>query len=405
VAYQTAYLKANYPAEFMAAQLSNNMNDIKEVTNLMEEARRQGVPVLGPDVNESSFKFTVNPEGAVRFGLGAMRGVGEGAVVAIVEGRADGPYTSLFDFARRVNLKDCNKRVFEALALGGGFDSFGLHRAQFFALDAKERPLLELAVRYGAATQESENSAQVSLFGSDDGAMDIPEPAVPDCEPWPSMDLLNKERDIVGVYISGHPLDKFRLELEHVCAKGGLARLDNLEAERGKVLTFGGLIGNSDHRISKSGRPWGAFSLEDYHGVHEFRCFGEDYVKFKEFMVDGWMVLVTVRVQEQGFGREGFEAKLQAIELLADAREKRIGRLRLQVQLSALDDDWVKRFTSSVASHPGPVGVTLEVYDDDAKLEMPSRTSKVALDDAFVQELEALCVPGKAHYRLELKRT
>jgi len=303
-----------------------------------------------------------------------------------------------------VNLKDCNKRVFEALALGGGFDSFGLHRAQFFALDVKERPLLELAVRYGAATQESENSAQVSLFGGDDGAMEIPEPPVPECEPWPSMDLLNKERDIVGVYISGHPLDRFRLELDHLCAKDGLTRLDNLEQERGKTLTFGGLITSCEHRISKSGRPWGFFALEDYKGTHEFRCFGEDYVKFKEFMVEGWMVLVTTRVQEQGFGRDGMEAKLQSIELLSEAREKRIGRLRVQVQLSALNDGWVDTFTSSVEQHPGPVGVTLEIYDDEAKLEMPSRTSKVQLDDAFVAALEELCIPGKAQYRLDMKR-
>ncbi len=404
VAYQTAYLKANYPAEFMAAQLSNNMNDIKEVTNLMEEARRQGVPVLGPDVNESSFKFTVNKEGAVRFGLGAMRGVGEGAVLAIIDGRTDSPYTSLFDFARRVNLKDCNKRVFEALALGGGFDSFGLHRAQFFAPDHKDRPLIELAVRYGAATQDSANSAQVSLFGGDDGAMDIPEPPIPECETWASMDLLNKERDIVGVYISGHPLDKFRLELDHLCAKGGLSRLDNLEQEKGKMLTFGGLISSCEHRISKSGRPWGFFAIEDYKGTHEFRCFGEDYVKFKEFMVEGWMVMVTTQVKEQGFGREGLEAKLQSIELLSEAREKRIGRLRIQIQLSALNDGWVDRFTTSVANHPGPVGVTLEIYDDEAKLDMPSRTSKVQLDDQFVSDLEELCIPGKAQYRLDLKR-
>ncbi|MEY3010971.1 MAG: hypothetical protein RLZZ314_1613 [Bacteroidota bacterium] len=404
IAYQTAYLKANYPAEFMAAQLSNNMNDIKEVTNLMEEARRQGVRVLGPDVNESAFKFTVNKEGAIRFGLGAMRGVGEGAVLAIIEGRSEAPYASLFDFARRVNLKDCNKRVFEALALGGGFDSFGLHRAQFFALDAKERPLLELAVRYGAATQESESSAQVSLFGGDEGAMDIPEPPVPECAPWADMDLLNKERDIVGVYISGHPLDRFRLELDHLCAQNGLTRLENLEQERGKTLTFGGLITSCEHRISKSGRPWGFFALEDYTGTHEFRCFGEDYVKFKEFMVEGWMVLITTRVQEQGFGRDGMEAKLQSIELLSEAREKRIGRLRVQVQLSALNDGWVDTFAASVAKHPGSVGVTLEIYDDEAKLEMPSRTSKVQLDDAFVATLEELCIPGKAQYRLDMKR-
>ena len=404
VAYQTAYLKANYPAEFMAAQLSNNMNDIKEVTNLMEESRRQGVPVLGPDVNESAFKFTVNKDGAIRFGLGAMRGVGEGAVIAIVEGREGSTYTSLFDFACRVNLKDCNKRVFEALAVGGAFDSFGLHRAQFFALDHKDRTLIELAVRFGAANQETANSAQASLFGGDDGAMDIPEPPVPECEEWPSMDLLNKERDIVGVYISGHPLDKFRFELEHLCAKGGLTRLDNLAQEKGKKLTFGGLILACEHRISKAGRPWGFFSIEDFKGVYEFRCFGEDYVKFKEFMVEGWMVMVTAQVKEQGYGREDLEAKIQSIELLSEAREKRISRLHIQIQLSALDDGWVNRFSSSVEKHPGTVGVTLEIYDDEAKLDMPSRTSKVQLHDEFVSDLEQLCISGQAQYRLDLKK-
>ena len=186
--------------------------------------------------------------------------------------------------------------------------------------------------------------------------------------------------------------------------KGGLERLQDLVPERGKVLTFGGLIASAEHRISKSGRPWGMFTLEDYRGTHEFKCFGEDYVKFKEFMVEGWMVIVFTRVQEQGYGREGLEAKLQSMELLADAREKRIGRLRIQVQLSALNDDWVKQFTENVQSHPGSVGVSLEVYDEDQKLEMASRTQKVQLDDAFVDELEALCVPGKAQYRLELKR-
>ena len=359
---------------------------------------------MGPDVNESSFKFTVNKEGAIRFGLGAMRGVGEGAVIAIVEGREGTPYSSLFDFSTRVNLKDCNKRVFEALALGGGFDSFGLHRAQFFAPDHKDRPLVELAVRYGAATQESANSAQASLFGGEDGAMDIPEPPIPECEPWASMDLLNKEREIVGVYISGHPLDKFRLEVDYLCAKDGLARLDNMDREKGKMLTFGGLITAAEHRISKSGRPWGFFALEDYHGAHEFRCFGEDYVRFKEFMVEGWMVMVTTHVKEQGYGREGLEAKLQAIELLSEARAKRISRLRVQIQLASIDEGWVEAFTTSVSDHPGNVGLTLEVYDEEKKLDMPSRSSRVELADAFVDKLEALCIPGKAQFRLELKR-
>ncbi|MGB1944434.1 MAG: DNA polymerase III subunit alpha, partial [Flavobacteriales bacterium] len=186
VAYQTAYLKANYPAEYMAAVLSNNMNDIKQVTLFMEESRHRGIPVLGPDVNESLFKFRVNAEGAIRFGLGAMRGVGEGAVQSVIDGRNDGAgaYKSLFDFARRVNPKDVNKRVFEALALGGAFDGFeGLHRAQFFAEDEKGRTLIELAARYGAGHQEAESSAQASLFGGME-EMEMPEPAIPVCEPW-----------------------------------------------------------------------------------------------------------------------------------------------------------------------------------------------------------------------------
>ena len=190
IAYQTAYLKANYPAEYMAAVLSNNMSDIKSVTMYMEEARHRGVPVLGPDVNESIFKFRVNKEGAIRFGLGAMRGVGEGAVEAIIAGREDGAqeYKSLFDFARRVNPKDVNKRVFESLALGGGFDGFeGIHRAQYFALDQKGRALIELAARYGAGHQDAENSAQASLFGGME-EMEMPEPAIPVCEPWEQMD-------------------------------------------------------------------------------------------------------------------------------------------------------------------------------------------------------------------------
>ena len=219
VAYQTAYLKANYPAEYMAAVLSNNMSDIKQVTLFMEEARHRGIPVLGPDVNESLFKFRVNPAGAIRFGLGAMRGVGEGAVAAVVEGRGDGDgtYKSLFDFARRVSPKDINKRVFEALALGGAFDGFeGLHRAQFFAEDEKGRTLIELAARYGAGHQESESSAQASLFGGME-EMEMPEPAIPVCDPWDQMDLLARERDVIGVYISGHPLDKFRFEMKHLC--------------------------------------------------------------------------------------------------------------------------------------------------------------------------------------------
>jgi len=409
VAYQTAYLKANYPAEYMAAVLSNNMSDIKQVTLFMEEARHRGIPVLGPDVNESLFKFRVNPAGAIRFGLGAMRGVGEGAVAAVVEGRGDGDgtYKSLFDFARRVSPKDINKRVFEALALGGAFDGFdGLHRAQFFAEDEKGRTLIELAARYGAGHQESESSAQASLFGGME-EMEMPEPAIPVCDPWDQMDLLARERDVIGVYISGHPLDKFRFEMKHLCSPAeGLEVLNEPLAWRGKELRFAGRVVEAQHRISKAGKPFGSVTLEDYRGSERFMLFGEDYLKFKDYLVEGWFVFVRGSVEQKRFRDDpnDVEFKVRQIELLADVREKWVSRLFLQLDLSALDEGRLESIGQMIESHPGPVGLTVEVHDNGMALEMPSRTRKVTLDDGFVEELDALIAGGGIQYRLETAR-
>ena len=333
VAYQTAYLKANYPAEYMAAVLSNSMSDIKLVTVGMDEARRMGVPVLGPCVNESGFKFKVNREGAIRFGLGAMRGVGEGAVVSIVEGRKEkGGYQQIFDFASRVSPRDVNKRVYEALALGGAFDGFpGVHRAQYFAADDRGRTVIEKAAQYGASVQEGAASAQMSIFGD---ALDaeIPVPTIPDAPEWDMMDQLNKERDIVGIYLSGHPLDRFRFEVEQLCSpKQGLAALQDLPALRGKECRFAGRVAAADHRISKAGKPFGRFTLEDYHASSEFSLFGKDYLACKAFLVPGWFVFVRGSVESRGFGGEegALEFKVKSMELLADIREKMVDRLRI----------------------------------------------------------------------------
>ena len=406
IAYQTAYLKANYPAEYMAAVLSNNMSDIKSVTMYMEEARHRGVPVLGPDVNESIFKFRVNKEGAIRFGLGAMRGVGEGAVEAIIAGREDGAqeYKSLFDFARRVNPKDVNKRVFESLALGGGFDGFeGIHRAQYFALDQKGRALIELAARYGAGHQDAENSAQASLFGGME-EMEMPEPAIPVCEPWEQMDLLAREREIIGVYISGHPLDQFRFEMKHLCTpQDGLQVLDSMLPLKGRELRFAGRIVEASHRIAKSGKPFGSIIIEDYHGSQKFMLFGEDYLRFKDFCVEGWFVFIKGSVEQRRFRDDpnDVEFKVKSMELLADVREKMVSRLRLQVDLQALDAEVAEAVANLIDDHPGPVGLTLEIHDVDSGLEMPSRTKRVAVSDSFVEQLEALVTKGGVQYRLE----
>ena len=393
VAYQTAYLKANHPAEYMAAVLSNNMSDIKKVTFFMEECRRMGVPVLGPDVNESVFKFAVNGEGAIRFGLGAMSGVGEGAVQSIIECREEGAYEGIFDFATKVNLKDCNKRVFESLAQGGAFDGFAkpILRAQCFAEDHKGRTTIELAIRYGQATQESANSSQASLFGGDGGAMDIPEPPIPNCEEWPAFDKLAREKDIVGVYISGHPLDTFKVQLKQFCTPGGIGNLDDLAAARGRTISFGGMVTEAYHKMTKTGKPFGGMVLEDYHGSHKVQLWRDDYVKFKDFCVEGWFLFVKGKVQMRQFrGAEELEFKVLRMELLSDVLEKLAGRLRLQLAVHRLDAERAEAICDLLELHSGGVGVTVELHHEENVLDMISRSRKVELSPELLGRLDEM---------------
>ena len=393
VAYQTAYLKANHPAEYMAAVLSNNMSDIKKVTFFMEECRRMGVPVLGPDVNESEFKFAVNAEGAIRFGLGAMSGVGEGAVNSIIDCRSESSYEGIFDFATKVNLTDCNKRVFESLAQGGAFDGFAkpILRSQCFAQDAKGRTTIELAIRYGQATQESENSSQASLFGGDSGAMEIPEPPIPQCEEWPAFDKLAREKDIVGVYLSGHPLDTFKVQLKQFCTPGGIGNLEDLAAARGRTISFGGMVTEAFHKMTKTGKPFGGMTLEDYHGAHKVQLWRDDYLKFKDFCVEGWFLFVKGKVQMRQFrGAEELEFKILRIELLSDVLEKLAGRLRLQLAVDRLDPERAESICDLLEEHSGGVGVTVELHHEENVLDMISRSQKVELSPELLGKLDAL---------------
>ncbi|MGB3608366.1 DNA polymerase III subunit alpha, partial [Psychroserpens sp.] len=278
IAYQTAYLKAHYPAEYMAAVLSNNMNDIKQVTFFMEECKRMRLDVLGPDVNESYYKFSVNQDYAVRFGMGAIKGVGHGAVMTIVDNRKkDGHYKSIFDLAKRIDLRAANKKAFENLALAGGFDGFGdTHRAQYFQDEGDGITFLEKAIKYGAKHQENENSAQVSLFGATSDVQ-IAEPIVPPAEEWGTMEKLAQEKEVVGVYISGHPLDDFKVEMKTFC-NGNLAMFNELDAYVNREITFGGVVTDVQHRVSKQGKGWAMFMVEDYTDSFEFRIFGEEYL-------------------------------------------------------------------------------------------------------------------------------
>lgn len=298
IAYQTAYLKAHFPAEYMAAVLSNNMNDIKQVSFFMEECKRMGLNVLGPCVNESYYKFTVNNDYAVRFGMGAIKGVGSGAVQTIVDSRKDGKYKSIFDLAKRIDLRAANKKAIENLALAGGFDTFdGTTRAQYFHHDEGDNvTFYEKAIRYGAKFQENENSSQVSLFG-EASDVQIAEPIVPPCEDWSTMEKLAKEKEVVGIYISGHPLDDFRFEMKYFC-NSNLDALRNLEQHVGKSLTFAGIINNVQHRVAKNGKGWAMFTLEGYDESFEFRIFGEEYLKFRHFLIQNNFTYFKILVKE-----------------------------------------------------------------------------------------------------------
>ena len=303
VAYQTAYLKANYPAEYMAAVLSNNMNDIKQVSFFMEECKRMGLQVLGPDVNESFYKFTVNDDYAVRFGIGAVKGVGANAVETIVENRKTGNFKSIFDLAKRVDLKSANKKAFESLAFAGGFDCFdNTHRAQYFHIEGEGITFLERAIRYGAKFQDNQNSSQISMFG-DSSEVQIAEPILPPCAEWSTMEKLGKEKEVVGIYISGHPLDDYKYAMKYFC-NTKLENLKYLHTYIGKNLSFAGIVTKVQYRTAKNGKDWASFTLEGYDESFEFRIFNEEYLKFRHFLSDNQFVYFKVMIKDGWINRE-----------------------------------------------------------------------------------------------------
>ena len=278
VAYQTGYLKANYPAEYMAAVLTNNMGDIKKVTFFIEEARKQGVPVLGPDVNESLLKFNVNQEGAIRFGMGAVKGAGELAVESMVQEREKaGEYSDIFDFAKRVNLRTVNKKTFESLAQAGAFDGFGKHRRLYLDAPSGDQNLIEKSMRVGQQHAAAKESAQHSLFGAGAfGAVAAPMPKIHEMEPWSKTEQLRREKEVVGFYLSGHPLDSYKLELDAYCTCG----LEKVEEIKNKEMAVAGLITNVLFKTTKTGQPFCTFTLEDYETSINPALFRDDYTKF-----------------------------------------------------------------------------------------------------------------------------
>ncbi len=383
VAFQTAYLKAHYPGEYMSAVLTHNLSNIDKITFFMDECKRMGVPVLGPDVNESAYAFSVNKSGQIRFGMGAVKGVGEAAVISIVDERKEnGPYKSVFDFVRRINLRAANKRTFESLAYAGGLDSFDIHRATYFFTEGNDNGnFLERVIRYGSSHQEGVNSAQVSLFG-DDTAVDMPEPKIPVCEPWSNLEQLKNEKEVVGFFISGHPLDTYKLEMDNFCFHT-LGDTKKIEENKNKDLVFGGIVTNVHNGVTKTGNPWGKITIEDYYESSEIAFFGEDYVKFKPYMVTGLFLYVRGKIAERFRNSGNFEFKVGGIQLLSELRDKLAKSITVNVSLRELDEDFIFKFNeiinSNLEAQPRNCTLQFKVVDNEENIVviMPSKKIKI----------------------------
>ncbi|GAB2493048.1 DNA polymerase III subunit alpha [Algoriphagus taiwanensis] len=394
VAYQTAYLKAHYPAEYMASVLSNNMNDITQVTFFMEECKRMGIPVLGPDVNESKSDFTVNAAGEIRFGLAAIKGAGAAAVEEIIKERIKaGPFKNIFDFAKRVNSRALNKKTMEALAMAGGFDCFKEHhRRQYLEAPDGDITLIEKATKYAQKVQQEEESAQVSLFGGGGGNAEIPLPSVAPMEPFSQIQQLNIEKEVVGLFISGHPLDQYKLEIDSF-TNCPLTALTDLESLKGKELKMAGSVASFAHRTTKNGKPFGTLTLEDYHGSHTFFLFGEDYVKYKEYFMTGWFLFLTGKAEQRKWGNENeLEFKINNMMLLSEVRGKMVKGIRVNIDLDDLNYDLMEKLEAITVKYKGAAKLFIDVIDkkENITLELFSKKFTVDPSSEMIQELKSI---------------
>jgi DNA polymerase-3 subunit alpha len=401
VAYQTAYLKAHYPAEYMAANLTRSRDDIAEVGKFMDECKNLGINVLGPDVNEADLNFTVDRDGNIRFGLGGIKGVGEGAVMAIIEERKKKPFTGIFDFIERVNLSACNKKTVESLALAGAFDCFtDIKREQFFVENSKGELVLESIIRYGNKFQSDTAMSQNSLFGDGD-AVEITKPELPYAPEWSPLEKLNKERDLIGMYLSAHPLDDFEFEISYVC-NTTTTDLKDLNALQGKPLRIGGMVTNFRHGTSKAGNPYGIFTLEDYAGAFEFPLFGKNYIEFGKYMIKDLYLYINAVVQERGAdfkfkkpaanpdAPKELELKIQKIEVFNDIRDKLVSSLTLNIKLQQLTEEFATDLNEMVLKNKGNVNLYITMLDENSpnKVKMFSRQHRLTITKDVYHKLK-----------------
>ena len=395
VAYQTAYMKAHYPAEYMAANMSRNLDNINEITKLMDECKSMGIETLGPDINESRLKFSVNKAGAIRFGLAAIKGMGASAATAIIKEReSNGPFKDIFDLAQRVNLGACNRKCFESMALSGGFDSFNISRERYFGCNQKGENFLDTLIRYGQLYQTEQNEAQNSLFGGLD-AVEITTPPVPDAEPWSSIERLNRERDLVGIYLSAHPLDEFEVVIRNIC-NTKCSELGDKEALAQKAeLTFGGIVTNVTDKFTKTGKPCGFITIEDFDGSGELALFGEEWGQWKGMLAQGCSVFIKASCTKRFRDSKFYEVKIASIKYLQTAKNEMLDKITITMDADSVDETTVTDLMTIVRANPGntPLYLQLRNAEERRTVTLRSRNTKIDVKRSllnFIKENPAL---------------
>ena len=445
VAYQTAYLKAHYPAEFMAANLTVSKDDIKEVTKFMDECKAMRINVLEPDINESELNFTVNKNGDIRFGLGGVKGIGEAAVEAIVQEReANGKYKDIFDFLERVNLQACNKKTVESLALSGAFDCFeGIYREQLIGINEKGEIMLDVLMRYGNTYQQDKAQQQNSLFGDMGIGVDIAKPTLPKVEHMSTIERLNKEKNLIGIFLSAHPLDEYEFEINDLCdttaeelnrfegwrsssARAAAANPSEDEADadsteekihidpkewiskrENQPLHFGGIVASAEEAISQKGNPYGRYVIEDYTGSYKLTLFGEAYKSCAPLLKPNLYVYVTGTIQQRGANRQYFRPKpyedaeyefaVMNVELLKDVQAKHVETITLRIPVEQITKDFNDELTEQIKKHPGRIKVKIQVFDETKQnlITFVSQSNPISVDKDFyhwlrLQELDGI---------------
>ena len=400
VAYQTAYLKAHYPAEFMAGNMSRCLNDITKITKLMSECQAMGIPCLGPDVNESEQKFSANKKGEVRFGLSAIKGMGEAAATNIIaERHKNGQYKDIFDFVQRVNLSAVNRKAMESLALSGGFDSFGIRREQYFAQNAKGDTFVETLLRYGQVYQSEQSSMQNSLFG-DMGGVEIQTPPVPECEQWSTMELLKRERELVGIYLSAHPLDDYAVVLKHMCNLNCTQigrEMDKKAFASIEELTFGGIVTSVSQRWTKTNKPFGIVTIEDFEGQGELALFGEEWTKWQSMLQEEYHVYITAQcVQRFRNNPDAYDMVIKKIEFLSDVKEKSIEKFTVYMEATMFNDAQLTDLETTLKSSDGKVPLYINIHDakNNTNIQLYSRNITVDVNKKLLTSLDEMAELG-----------